>query len=188
MKSGFDTTRRTLFVVALLALLAIGATSRAGAEDAGTTWYGPDSVGCYDEWNGAQWTGFVYCPNGSGIAWAGWYGPYADGCAYEWDGANWTSGRACLIDGITYIFQAPVSNAPQVTTNADGSQTILSADGTLITVPADDGPCGNYCQPNYGGYGTNAGDAGIWTQPETQPAYTPGCEFVREGYCYSTYS
>lgn len=54
----------------------------------------------------------------------------------------------------------------------------------MITIPANTGDCDNDCQPTYGAYGGNAGDIGIWIQPETQPSYTPRCEFVREGYGY----
>jgi hypothetical protein len=82
--------------LALVLLMGMAASSRAGAEAGGAGWYGPYQDGCYYFWDTQQFTGYD-CTQSSVY---GWYGPYEDGCSYLWDGYQFIS-VDCSMSGMT---------------------------------------------------------------------------------------
>jgi hypothetical protein len=109
-----------------------------------TGWYGPAADGCMYYWDGIQYTGDTDCgelTTQSQSYGPGWY-PNADGCYYEWDGSNWSGRSIC---------------GSAVTAGSNGSVTIPGIGGfgttdpdVSITIPASDGQCHDFCQPNFG--------------------------------------
>lgn len=147
-------------------------------------WFGPYDDGCYGFSNdSATLTGFIFCPSGLGAG-LGWYGPFDDGCLYDWEAYGWTGVAYCPSSTET----AAQSSEPQgdvITTTTDGTPAVVWADGSVTPLAPGSGGCGSACQPQTSAMPIPTDDGvGVWVEPRTQPAYTPGCEFVREDYCY----